>query len=307
MKIFRCNTSPYQSPDFSYKEKKELESLGINYLDTNQDASILITNTLTKIPDLDIKGVELIIHPNSGYDNFPLSFVEKANVPIIIGSEIRASAVSEYILYCLFKRFSKVPFQKSWNRSWKGRSLLRDQQVLLIGRGKIGTIIKDSLLPLVEKIWTVDPFINEDDILNTPFEAPLHQCGVVILCSGLNETSRNIIDAKFLKSLPKDATIINAARGKLINQEDLLSFLKERPEAYAYLDVFEKEPAVLEELNLPNLSLTSHIAGVFDALDDTIIAFEKRVITDFKHERENFEKKYHDSILKNRIHDNILI
>jgi phosphoglycerate dehydrogenase-like enzyme len=303
MKIFRCDTSPYQDPNFSIKEKQELESIGCTYLESNKGAQALITNTNTQNPDT--KGIELIIHPNSGYDNFSQDFISKADFPIVIGSEIRANAVTEYILYCLLERFSQIPFQKSWDRSWKNRSLLRGQQVLLLGQGKIGTLVIKSISPLVDKVWTVDPFL--DDTLNTPFEVPLHQCGIVILACGLNETSGQILDSQVFKSLSGNTTIINAARGKLINQEDLLTFLQANPKSHAYLDVFEKEPTPLEELNLANLSLTSHIAGVFDNLDDSIIKFEKRVIADFKNDRINFEKKYHDSILKNRIHDNILI
>jgi len=305
MKIFRCDTSPYQSPDFSQREKEVLESLpGVSYLEKNENPTSLITNTLTDIENLNAEGVELIIHPNSGYDNFPLSFVKNASFPIIIGSEIRAFAVSEYILYCLFERFSRVPFQKTWDRSWPKRCLLKDQQVLLIGLGKIGKKIKSSLTPLVDKIWAVDPF---EEAFKSTSDVPLNKCSVVILCSGLNETSHKMINSDLLNCLPPNVTIINAARGKLIDQKSLINFLKDNPESYAYLDVFEKEPVSLETLDLPNLSLTSHIAGVFDAIDESIIDFEKKVLEDFINDRSNFEKKYQDSILKNRIHDNILI
>jgi len=298
MKIFRCDTSPYQDPNFSKQEKQELETLGLSYQKKIQNASVLLTNTLTDIENLKTDGIELIIHPNSGYDNFPHSFVKKADFPIVIGSEIRALAVSEYILSCLL---GQVPFQKAWDRTWQGRSLIKDQQVLIIGMGKIGKIVKNSITPLVEKVWLQDPFKNEED------KVPLKEISTVILCAGLNETSHQMIDTKFLESLPPLVTIINAARGKLINQEDLITFLKNNPGSTAYLDVFEKEPARFEKLNLPNMFLTSHIAGVFDGLDNSIINFEKKVIGDFMNDRENFEKKYHDSILKNRIHDNILI
>ncbi|TDJ09002.1 MAG: hypothetical protein E2O68_00955 [Deltaproteobacteria bacterium] len=298
MKIFRCDTSPYQDPNFSKQEKQELETLALSYQKKIQNASVLLTNTLTDIENLKTDGIELIIHPNSGYDNFPHSFVKKADFPIVIGSEIRALAVSEYILSCLL---GQVPFQKAWDRTWQGRSLIKDQQVLIIGMGKIGKIVKNSITPLVEKVWVQDPYKNEED------KVPLKEISTVILCAGLNETSHQMIDTKFLESLPPLVTIINAARGKLINQQDLITFLKNNPGSTAYLDVFEKEPARFEKLNLPNMFLTSHIAGVFDGLDNSIINFEKKVIGDFMNDRENFEKKYHDSILKNRIHDNILI
>ena len=306
MKIFRCDTSPYQSFDFSKREKKALETLaGAIYLDSIQEASILLTNTHSDIFNLETEGIELIIHANSGYDNFPLSFVKNAPFPIVIGSEIRALAVSEYILYCLLKHYSQVPFQKSWDRSWDSRTLLKTEQVLLIGMGNIGRKIYSSLTPLVDKIWAFDPY--KEDALKSLDDIPLKKCGVVILCAGLNETNDKLVDKNLLEALPANVAIINAARGKLIAQDDLLTHLKNNLESSAYLDVFEKEPAPLEELNLPNLFLTSHIAGVFKNLDDTIIEFEKQVIYDFLNDFPNFEKKYHDSILKNRIHDNILI
>lgn len=304
MKIFRCDYSPYQSTNFVLREKVELRSIGLEYIEDQKKASILITNTSTKIEELNLENTKLIIHPNSGYDNFPLHFVKDMPFPIVIGGEIRSSAVYEYILSCIFHRY-KINFQKDWNRSPFDRPLLKDQEVLLIGLGNIGQKVKNSLRSMTKKIHVLDPYVEgSKKSLN---EIPIERCSIIILCCGLNKTSQYIIDSNFLTLVPKNTTIINPARGKLINQKDLISFLKRFPDSSAYLDVFEKEPSNFSTLNLKNIYLTSHIAGFFNQLDESIINFEKKILKDYLTKTSEFSTMHRNSILKNRIHDNILI
>jgi len=86
MKISRTSISPYQNPNFQERERKALSE----FENMENEGEILITNTLTDISLIDTKNLRLIIHPNSGYDNFPIGFVKGADFPIVIGNEIRA-------------------------------------------------------------------------------------------------------------------------------------------------------------------------------------------------------------------------
>ena len=58
----------------------------------------------------------------------------------------------------------------------------------------------------------------------------------------LNEKTKNLIDAKILKTMKSNAIIINTARGGIINEVDLDNALKSKIIYAAGLDVFEKEP-----------------------------------------------------------------
>ena len=58
----------------------------------------------------------------------------------------------------------------------------------------------------------------------------------------LNEKTRNLIDAKILRTMKSNAIIINTARGGIINEVDLDNALKSKIIYAAGLDVFEKEP-----------------------------------------------------------------
>src|SRR5690606_32424520 len=101
----------------------------------------LITNTHTNpdsISQTILEKTTLLIHPNSGHDNFQESFIENAAFPIVFGNPIRAHAVAEYILSALFQHFTKLPIHHHWDndRLWN-RKLVRDQKILLLGFGTI--------------------------------------------------------------------------------------------------------------------------------------------------------------------------
>lgn len=309
--ICRLNISPYQSSNFTSQEGSLFESLGFRYqFESADNANILISNTHTEFEKLSaetLEKCELIIHPNSGYDNISLEFVEKmkeAGVPILSGNSIRANAVATYILSSFFEYFANVPAKKSWQdgRSWP-RVKMEEMNILILGQGHIGTKVEQSLRPVVGEVHVFDPFKNK---LKKDFNIEneiLAKADVIIPACGLNATSEKIINADFFEELKEDVLIINGARGKLIDQSALIKFLKANPKSFAYLDVFEKEPcdfAIFE--GLENVALTSHIAGVFVSIDQTILDFEKEVITDFKElSRDEFESKYQSLILHNKI------
>jgi erythronate-4-phosphate dehydrogenase len=71
----------------------------------------------------------------------------------------------------------------------------------------------------------------------------------------------NMIDLALLARLPNAAVLINASRGEVIEENELLAFLESRPDVFSILDVWINEP----DINLDLMSLatiaTPHIAG----------------------------------------------
>lgn len=116
-----------------------------------------------------------------------------------------------------------------------------------------------------------------------------------------------MIDKHFLNALKDSALIINAARGELIKTNDLVNFLKANDEAFAVLDVFEKEPNDFFEFSdLRNIKLTSHIAGVYKNIDLHTIDFETSVIRDYLELTSfDFSNKYQKMILQNKLRPEI--
>ena len=75
-----------------------------------------------------------------------------------------------------------------------------------------------------------------------------------------------MIDAGSLAKMKRDAILINAARGGVVDEAALAAALKSKVLGGAALDVFAKEPMGAAEgaafAGCPNLILTPHIAGV---------------------------------------------
>ncbi len=305
----RLDASSYHHKSFFIEEEKLAHSLGMKYhavhfskdgvasLPSLTGKICLVTNTHTpveKLPESLLKQTVILLHPNSGYDNFPLEWVEKQSFPIILGNSIRAQAVTQYILNELFSYFNHVETHRNWdkNRNWD-RPLLDQQNILIVGHGVIGKKLEASLSPLTSLIDIYDPFNGH----NLDLQSSWAKYNTILFACSLNESSQHLLNEKSFSSLRSDVLIINAARGSLIEEKALCSFLEKHPHAFAILDVFEKEPFQNQFEKIQNIKTTSHIAGVSRDLDERIVNFCREELLKLR-DKEEFAQ---DFILGNRI------
>ncbi len=307
--IIRKNISSYQGHNFEALEKKHLEIIPEVLYGQEEDPNlkkIFITTSNSNLEDLSKReDLALIIHPNSGYDNYSVDFIKNVGCPIVVGNKIRMNAVVSYIMSALFSHTSKLPNSQEWDHSRKwSRTLLGDRKVLIIGHGHIGMRVELMLKTIGCSPVIYDPYKGHNDLDPTGVE-------VVIMACSLNPTSDKIISKDFLSKLAPYYLFINAARGACVDQDALCDSLLANKRSYAYLDVFEKEPYEQSQfIGIENVSLSSHIAGVHNSLNTSILNFEWTVINDFIHKCSNldsFKAKYSDSILQNKLTDGFLI
>lgn len=307
--ILRKGVSSYLKADFIRRERRILEGLkGFKFIkekDFNPKLPlILITNSQTDVKEISknlLTKKTLILHPNSGYDNFSYKFVKDFKGKIIIGNEIRCEAVSNYILSCFYQHSVKIPFHHTWQAARNfDRAPFSKLKILLIGHGHIGKKI-NTQLKSVCSVSVFDPYQKSSQIPHNKFD-------YIILCASLNPTSYHLINQSFIKKYFHSKTcIINPARGEVIDSFALRDFLLKNKEGWAYLDVYENEPEGMKYFKgLKNASLSSHIAGVYAGLDQALIQFEYNVLKDLI-KNKNFNKRYKESLLKNKIRGTILI
>lgn len=95
-----------------------------------------------------------------------------------------------------------------------------------------------------------------------PLEELLRQSDFVVLCVPLAQETHHLIGARELSLMKSEAILVNVARGPVVDEEALVSALKEGRILGAGLDVFEREPKVHPELlTLRNVVLTPHIGS----------------------------------------------
>lgn len=110
----------------------------------------------------------------------------------------------------------------------------------------------------------------------------------IIVTVDLNKESYHMINKDNLKLMKESASIINIARGSIINQEDLKRVLKNKEISYAGLDVFEVEPLPTDDelWDMDNVYITPHASGIVknnkDRIADLVVSNIQRFIDNEK-------------------------
>jgi D-3-phosphoglycerate dehydrogenase len=154
---------------------------------------------------------------------------------------------------------------------------LRGQVCGLFGFGRIGSLLARKVQPLGMRVVVHDPYLQEkraadcgvelcsfDDLLKLSDYISLH-------APLTGETHHRFGEAAFAKMKPT-ASIINAARGELIDQGALLAALDSGKIAGAALDVLDSTAAAASVLNHPKIILTPHSAWLSEEARTTLQA-----------------------------------
>jgi phosphoglycerate dehydrogenase-like enzyme len=139
----------------------------------------------------------------------------------------------------------------------------------VVGASRIGRRVIELLRPFDLSVALYDPYVSRAearDLGVRPVSLPelLAGCDIVTLHAPSLPETRHMIDAAGLALLRDGATLINTARGALIDQDALVVELT-TGRINAVIDVTEPEilPADSPLYDLPNVVLTPHIAGAW--------------------------------------------
>ena len=208
-------------------------------------------NILKHCPNL-----KVISRHGVGYDNVDLPYIKKNNISLLITATANAVAVAEHVIYmmlCISKSINKYDNEVRLG-NFKKNALnietleLFNKEILIVGFGRIGKSLIKRCLGFDMKVNVFDPFVSAEVIQDyggnkiENLEAGLENCDYLSLHIPLTDKTKNLINYNKIKSMKKNAVIINTSRGGIINEIDLDKALKNNIIFGAGLDVFEKEP-----------------------------------------------------------------
>ena len=149
---------------------------------------------------------------------------------------------------------------------------LRGKTALILGMGGIGNLLAEKLSSFGMKIIGVDQklipmnsfidkFYYQKDLENV-----IHDADIVISAIPSTHLSNKIFSANLFEKMKNGVIFINVSRGKIVNTEDLLKYLKKNKFLGVGLDVTEPEPLPIshELRNDIRVIITPHIAGPSD-------------------------------------------
>jgi D-2-hydroxyacid dehydrogenase (NADP+) len=190
----------------------------------------------------------------AGVDQFPIERFQNEGIHLTNSTGIHGDAIGEtvasYILAFARRLHEHIGNQQQrewsqpdWNEAWT----VDGETACVIGLGGLGRGIVDRLTGLgldvigVRRTPTPEPGVEE---VYTPaqIQEAVSKARFVVLAVPLTDQTRGMIDVKTFAAMGDNGYFINVARGPVVDQDALVTALKDGSIAGAGLDVFETEP-----------------------------------------------------------------
>ena len=223
------------------------------------DADVLLVRSVTQVSRELLQGsqVKFVGTATIGTDHIDETALADLGIQFASAPGCNADAVTEYVISVLLHLADEQSFS------------IFDKTVGIVGVGNVGSRIANRLKALgVQTLLCDPPRVDQDPKLNNQFTDLSHllkNADVVTLHTPLTHqqphATYHLLNAENLSLLKSNAILINAGRGPVIDNEDLLNFIKSHPDMTLVLDVWEKEPEVNQLLASHVRIATPHIAG----------------------------------------------
>jgi D-3-phosphoglycerate dehydrogenase len=245
------------------------------------EAAIAITqlapfsaSMMDRLPNL-----KLIAVSRGGPVNIDMAAARERGIRVVTTPGRNASAVAEFTIGAILAetRLIRVGHEALRRSEWRGDLYradrtgreLSEMTVGVIGYGNIGTKVVRLLRAFGTKVLVHDPYVQlsaEDrnaGVEHVSLDELLARADLVTLHPRVSEETKNMMNAETFAKMKPGAIFVNTARGPLCDYDALYENLVSGHLASAMLETFAVEPVPegWPLLNLPNVTLTPHIAG----------------------------------------------
>ena len=204
----------------------------------------------------------------TGLDHIDMDECKRRGITVMNAAGYSTEAVAEETICMMIGLYRHVIENDRITRSCKGPSIAPGREIAgktvgIIGMGAIGQRTAALAQAFGCKViaWNRTPkqvpgvtFVDKETLLK--------ESDIVALHIALNNDTRNFLTAKDFALMKPSAVIVNAARGPVVNTNDLTEALKNGVIAGAALDVYDGEPPLSNDnplLTAPNTILLPHI------------------------------------------------
>lgn len=267
----------------------------IDYINENNVVGLLVRSATKVRKDIidSCANLKLIGRGGVGMDNIDVDYAREKGLHVINTPAASSASVAELVFAHLFGmvRFlfdanRNMPLDgdsrfKELKKSYGAGIELRGKKIGIIGFGRIGRAVAKVALGQGMEVIAHDPFCESADIELDFYDG--QKVNFNITTVAIEEVYKNadfitlhvpyqgepVINKKQIEMMKDQVGIVNAARGGVVNETDLLEALSSGKVRFAGLDVFENEPKPnMNLLMAPQVSLSPHIgAATLEAQD----------------------------------------
>ena len=250
--------------------------------------------------------LKVIARHGVGYDSVDTVSLKEKGITLLVAHNSTSTSPAEHIMFMIMNIYKGVSmfdtmvrngdFVKAIHLNIEQNFELFDKTVLIAGFGRIGKKLIKKCLGFDMKVIVFDP--NVDDKVIASFGGKkvsnlgdaLKVADILSLSLPLNSETKNFITLREMKLMKKSSVIINAARGGVVNEEDLNNALNNNIISFAGIDVFEKEPPELTNPLLTNkkVVLSPHAATFTkEGLESMAVETAQNIIDFFENKIES--------------------
>jgi len=218
---------------------------------------------LVRLPKL-----EIISLFGVGLDLVDLAAAHERNIPVTNTPGVVGREVADLAIGMMLASARQIVFADRFVRegSWRkgplplGRSV-HGKTIGVIGLGEIGRAVAERATAFGMRVLyhgprrkPAVPYGYVADVVAMAKDSDF----LMVACKGGPET-RHLVSADVIAALGPGGTLINVARGSVVDEAALIAALQSGALGFAALDVFENSPNINDEfLTLPNVILQPH-------------------------------------------------
>jgi len=212
-----------------------------------------------------------------GYNNLDIPALHAAGIIATNTPDVLTETTADFGFALMMATARRITESERWLREghwqqWSFQTMLgadlHGSTLGILGMGRIGQGIArrasgfDMRVLYHNRSRLPEAIEHEARASYVGFDALLAQADHLILVLPYSKESHHLIDARALLQMKPTATLVNIARGGIVDEGALADALAGGRLAAAGLDVFEGEPAINPRLlALRNVVLTPHIAS----------------------------------------------
>ena len=211
----------------------------------------------------------------TGFDNVDIAAARANGIAVYNAVDYGSDAVAQHVFALLLSRANKIVdhnrsvqagewSSKPWCYALDTLQGLSGKTIGIIGFGKIGRAVARIAAAFNMKVLILrrDKKSEPKDLDQTNLQDLLAKSDIISLHIPLNSDTQGMIDKDWLSKMKEDATLVNTARGGLINEIDLRKHLQDHINFTALLDVLSSEPPPRDHplIGLENCIITPHNA-----------------------------------------------
>ena len=219
------------------------------------------------------KNLKVIGRAGAGVDNIDIATAKEKNMIVMNTPGGNANATAEHAFALIMSVLRKTPFanETTHKGQWEKKNIkgteLSKKTLGIVGFGNVGVRLSNLVKGFDMKILVNSKSLESrkseyPHVENASFDDLIANSDILSFHCKATADGKPILAKDHMKKMKPTSYIINAARGNIVDENDLNEALNEGIIAGAAVDVFSKEPAKENVLfNNPKAVLTPHVAA----------------------------------------------